>query len=91
MRFISVLLALAITASPALADKSHHKHDRASPYAGQQVRDIKTLSRDDIEELSRGGGWGLANAAELNGMPGPTHALDVARDLSLCHPSRLSR
>mgnify|MGYP006921603371 CR=1 FL=1 len=36
-----------------------------SPYAGQQQRSIKSLSSEDIAELRRGGGWGLAKAAEL--------------------------
>lgn len=83
MRLISILIALAMTAHPALADTAHHKHDHASPYAGQQVRDIKTLSLEDIEEINRGGGWGLAKAAELNGIPGPSHVLDMAGDLAL--------
>jgi Spy/CpxP family protein refolding chaperone len=83
MRFISILIALAMAAHPALGNEAHHKHDHASPYVGQQMRDIKTLSQEDIAELSRGGGWGLAKAAELNGMPGPTHVLDMASDLAL--------
>lgn len=47
------------------------------PYAGQEQRTIKSLSAKDIAELRRGGGWGLAKAAELNGMPGPTHLLEL--------------
>ena len=50
---------------------------RKSPYAGQQSRPIKSLSADDLAELRRGGGWGLARAAELNGMPGPAHLLEL--------------
>jgi Spy/CpxP family protein refolding chaperone len=83
MRFSGILIAAAMSAHPVLAEDSHHKHTHASPYAGQQARDIKALSRDDIEELLRGGGWGLAKAAELNGMPGPTHLLDMAAELGL--------
>ena len=44
---------------------------------------IKALSAEDVDELLRGGGWGLAKAAELNGMPGPTHVLDMAAELGL--------
>lgn len=33
--------------------------------------------------MSRGGGWGFAKAAELNGIPGPTHVLGMAKELSL--------
>lgn len=55
----------------------------ASPYAGQETRAIKSLSADDIAELRRGGGWGLAKAAELNGMPGPAHLLELKDDIPL--------
>lgn len=40
-----------------------------------QSRAIKSLSDNDIKELRRGGGWGLALAAELKGMPGPADLL----------------
>jgi hypothetical protein len=49
----------------------------AGPYAGEEGRAIKSLSAEDIAELRRGGGWGLAKAAELNGMPGPPHLLEL--------------
>lgn len=81
MRFSAILIAAAMSVHPALAEDSQHKHGHASPYAGQQARDIKALSREDVEELLRGGGWGLAKAAELNGMPGPIHVLDLTADL----------
>ena len=48
-----------------------------SPYAGQETRAVKSLSPEDIAELKRGGGWGLAKAAELNGLPGPLHLLEL--------------
>lgn len=54
-----------------------------SKYAGQQNRQIKSLSSDDISELRRGGGWGLAKAAELNGMPGPAHILEMEEKIKL--------
>ncbi len=50
---------------------------RESHYAGQEQREIKSLSSDDISELRRGGGWGFAKAAELNGVPGPLHLLEM--------------
>ena len=31
----------------------------ASPYAGEETREIKTLSQEDVEELRQGRGWGL--------------------------------
>ncbi|MAW12883.1 MAG: hypothetical protein CBD10_003710 [Alphaproteobacteria bacterium TMED150] len=61
---------------PALASSS-------SPYSGMQAREIKSLSDDDINQLRRGGGWGLALPAELNGMPGPKHVLELKEELLL--------
>ena len=48
-----------------------------SHYAAEEDRAIKSLSNADIAELMRGGGWGLAKAAELNGVPGPSHLLKM--------------
>jgi hypothetical protein len=65
---------------PALAQHTHGAH---TPYAGMQSRAIKSLSDSDIEELRRGGGWGLALPAELNGMPGPAHLLELKDRIGL--------
>lgn len=46
-------------------------------------REIKTLSASDIEELSNGSGWGFAKAAELNGVPGPVHMLEMKTEIGL--------
>lgn len=54
-----------------------------SHYAGQEKRQIKSLSADDIHQLKHGKGWGLAKAAELNGMPGPAHVLQMKNKISL--------
>lgn len=54
-----------------------------SAYAGQEQRSIKSLSADDLQQLRTGGGWGLAKAAELNGMPGPKHVLELNNELAL--------
>jgi Spy/CpxP family protein refolding chaperone len=56
---------------------------KPSPYAGQETRQIKSLSTKDVDDLRNGRGWGLAKAAELNGVPGPTHLLDLADDIGL--------
>lgn len=77
----TLLLLLAVyTPLPALAQQSHGSH---TPYAGMQDRAIKSLSDSDIKELRRGGGWGLALAAELNGMPGPAHLLELKDEIPL--------
>ncbi len=54
-----------------------------SPYAGQEARDIKALSRDEIDGYLAGKGMGLAKAAELNGYAGPAHVLEMAAELRL--------
>jgi len=53
------------------------------PYAGLQNRSIKTLSDQQIADLNAGRGMGLALAAELNGYPGPIHAIELAEQLQL--------
>ena len=47
------------------------------------MRQIKSLSADDIHQLEQGSGWGLAKAAELNGMPGPVHLLELRQQILL--------
>ena len=54
-----------------------------SPYAGEESRAVKSLSAEDIAEIGRGGGWGLARTAELNGMPGPFHLLELKDEVPL--------
>lgn len=73
------LLALILAATPVAADNAHQH----SPYAGEEARDIKALSAEEIADLTAGRGMGLALAAELNGYPGPRHVLDLAQDLKL--------
>jgi hypothetical protein len=48
------------------------------PYAGQQEREIKALSADEIKQYLAGAGMGYAKSAELNHYPGPGHALELA-------------
>lgn len=81
MRRLAFLALTALLVSPAVAQ--HELHGAASPYAGEAAREIKSLSPDDIAELRRGGGWGLAKAAELNGVPGPVHLLEMQEQLGL--------
>lgn len=70
---------LLLLAAPAAAQHADH----AAPYAGLEDRAIKSLSADDLAEIRRGGGWGLALPAELNSRPGPAHLLDLADELDL--------
>lgn len=59
-----------------------------SAYAGQEDRDIKALSPDDISAYLSGKGMGLARAAELNGYAGPAHVLELATPLALTPEQR---
>jgi hypothetical protein len=59
------------------------EHSHKSKYVGQEKREIKSLSKTDIEELRNGRGWGLAKAAELNGLPGPAHLLEMKKEIGL--------
>ncbi|MGI9504183.1 MAG: Spy/CpxP family protein refolding chaperone [Geminicoccaceae bacterium] len=80
MRGYTLLVLAALMAPPALADKA--------PYAGEDARTIKALSPERIEGLRTGAGLGYAKAAELNGWPGPLHALELADALSLTADQR---
>jgi Spy/CpxP family protein refolding chaperone len=75
------LLALLLAATPVAAETAHQ--GQHSPYAGQEARDIKALSPEEIADLNAGRGMGLALAAELNSYPGPRHVLDLAQELQL--------
>jgi hypothetical protein len=61
-----------------------------TPYAGLHRRSIKALSDQQVSDLRAGRGMGLALAAELNGYPGPLHALELADELSLSPDQRSS-
>ena len=54
-----------------------------SPYVGQESREIKALSPQEVSDFLAGKGMGLAKAAELNGYPGPMHVLELAAQLQL--------
>jgi len=74
MRFIIAIVAIVFLTGSAMAQQ---------PYAGLQERSIKTLSDQQIADLNAGRGMGLALAAELNGYPGPIHAIELASELHL--------
>lgn len=69
-------LSMCLAAFPAAAQPP-------SPYAGLEHRAIKSLSAQEIDDLRSGAGMGLALAAELNGLPGPAHLLELAGDIPL--------
>jgi len=59
-----------------------------SPYAQEAPRSIAALSDQEVADLLDGAGMGFARAAELNGVPGPRHVLDMAAQLELSAPQR---
>jgi hypothetical protein len=78
LKIITIGTVMAMAATTVSAAQT-----APSPYAGQEARQIKSLSAQDIDDLRNGRGWGLAKAAELNGVPGPTHLLDLADEIGL--------
>lgn len=81
MRFMPPLLSVLLAACGA----SSHSH-----YAGLENRDIKALSDTDMARYQNGEGGGDALAAELNGLAGPKHVLELAAQLQLT-PLQLSK
>ena len=77
----SVLLFVCVASSALLFNFANA--NPPSPYSGQESREIKALSSEDIHGYLSGKGLGLAKAAELNGYPGPSHVLALASELGL--------
>ena len=84
-----VVVALIFSTVPVSAIAQHsHGQGHGKPYAGQQERDIKALSQDEVQQYLAGGGMGFARPAELNRFPGPLHALELSDRLELTHVQR---
>jgi len=96
LRLILVAASALLAVPLAHAQHEHRQHaspvDAASapsaPYAGQQGRAIKALSDQQVADLRAGKGMSLALPAELNGYPGPAHALELAEPLKLTPEQR---
>lgn len=73
-----MLVLVTFLALPALAATP-----TKSPYAGEETREIKSLSPQQIDDYLNGRGMGFAKVAELNHFPGPRHVLDLAGALAL--------
>src|SRR5690625_7642314 len=69
---ITVILTtlLMMLAGQSLASES-------SPYAGEETREIKALSKSQIAGLLAGKGMGYGKSGELYGYPGPAHVLEI--------------
>lgn len=68
----------------SLCGAAYSQHSSpASPYAGFQKRAVKALSDAEIADLHAGRGMGLALAAEMNGLPGPAHVIELSDKIGL--------
>jgi hypothetical protein len=76
-----VTFAFAVAATNSIAGEQS--------YSGLETRKIKALSAQRQEDLLAGRGAGFALAAELNGLPGPRHVLDLAGELELSDEARV--
>lgn len=67
--------------------KSHdHRAHNHSGYSGMETRAIKALSSEQIADLHEGKGMGASLPAELNGVPGPLHVLQLREPLKVTPP-----
>lgn len=88
MRSFLLPLALIATAS-AFAQQAAHQHQpQRSGYAGMQTREIKALSPEQVVDLREGRGLGASLPAELNGVPGPMHVLELSQQLKVTAEQR---
>jgi Spy/CpxP family protein refolding chaperone len=78
MKKIAFTLAALINALTCQAEPAP-----GPSYAGQESREVKALSSEDVQSYLSGKGMGLAKAAELNGYPGPSHVLALSEQLNL--------
>ena len=82
--FLALLMTFFVNTQATAQGHNHgNNSEHKSEYAGHENRVIKSLSEDDIAQLKAGKGWGLAKAAELNGVPGPSHILDMKSEIGL--------
>ncbi len=79
----AILTWILALSAVVFSDYARSQHAHNSEYVGEERRQIKSLSDDDISELRQGSGWGLAKAAELNGVPGPSHLLELSQEIPL--------
>lgn len=84
-RRICTVVVWTLTIGTGLAQGARAQ---TSPYAGMEQRPIKALSDEDRAAYLRGDGMGLALAAELNGLPGPKHVLELVDSLHLTEDQR---
>ena len=82
----SPLRRILVAAALLFAGAGHAQHHQS--YAGQQEREPKALSVEQVKQYLAGAGMGYAKAAELNHFPGPMHVLELADQLKLTAEQR---
>lgn len=86
MKPFGPILALLLCTPGALA--AQHDHPTTSPYAGTGSPELPSLTAEEVRQLRKGDGMGLARPAELNRYPGPKHVLELAEALDLTEDQR---
>jgi Spy/CpxP family protein refolding chaperone len=80
----NLLLTLGLAAAFGSAFGQHAaQQPHAGSYAGLQAREIKALTAEQVADLREGRGMGASLPAELNGVPGPMHVLQLAQRLKV--------
>jgi hypothetical protein len=78
---LSLALASALVAAPALAQDGPHAHGGAAPSTGHRAAQACQEEFDGV--VADGRGFGMAFAADRNGYPGPLHVLELKDRLRL--------
>jgi Spy/CpxP family protein refolding chaperone len=85
---VSAFALMAVATAAFAQQHSGGQLKHAQPYAGQQTREVASLSAKEQDDLLAGRGMGLAKSAELNGHPGPLHVLELTDELQLTPDQR---
>ena len=81
LSFAIVLLLGVLILAQEKHQMNHNNHK--SPYVSEINNNIKSLTNEELNQLLKGEGMGMAKAAELNSYPGPRHVLDLSSQLNL--------
>lgn len=85
----TAVLSIATLAWSPAELRAQHEHGR-SPYAEMAIDEATSLRAEEVASLRAGEGMGMALPAEINGYPGPKHALEMADHLELGPDQRSS-
>ncbi len=80
---VFVILLGAVAGIFAVIYESNPEVEIRSPYVSQLDSPVRGLDSEEVNDLLNGRGAGFARSAELNGVPGPRHVLDMQQELEL--------